>query len=396
MTIAHHTINSMTGLLKAKPGSKEYPQKILWLILLLGLLCRIYIAFFAPLPNIHTDSKDYFSQADTLLQGGYTNFFPNGYPFIVALVKLIAGSAAISTLLWINIAMSVCNIYFVFCIASSVFKNHRVALLAAGIIAFFPSQVNYVRWLMTEVPAAFFLVGGYHFYFRKNYWLCGIFLGLATLVRTEFLPVLVLLFLADALFVKRVNLRLLMGGLLPLLLVGSYCYLKTGEFALAGHSRFNTLTSVTASGNHIDFYFANKHPEYNTNAKAVQLYLDTLKKAPVAYIKSRAANLWELWGFYAAATPSGRMLITRIIIGLGNFFLIVFGLPAFWRHRKEYKVLILIIPFVIVTLVHIVYFAMQRYTYPVEPFMIVLAACSVYALSHKTLRPDEALANGNV
>jgi len=385
----------MTGLLQTRPGSKVDPQKILWVILLLGLLCRVYIAFFAPLPNIHTDSKDYFSQADTLLKGGYTNFFPNGYPLIVALVKWVAGSAAITVLLCINIAMSVCNIYFGFTIANTVFKNHRVALLAGAIIAFFPSQVNYVRWLMTEVPAAFFLVGGFHFYYQKKYGLAGLFLGMATLVRTEFLPVFALLLLADAVFIKRINLRLLLGAVLPLVLMGSYCYLKTGEFALAGHSRFNTLTSVTASGNHIDFYFADKHPEYNTNAKAMQLYLDTLRKAPSAYVKSRAANLWELWGFYAAATPSGRMVITRIVIGLGNLFLIAFGLPAFWRHRKNYQVLLLIIPFLVVTLVHIVYFAMQRYTYPVEPFMIVLAACSLYALTNKSLPYSQELTPGN-
>jgi len=383
MNILNHTGARLSVVLKARSGSADYPKKILLGILLSGLLARIIISFFSPLPNIHTDSRDYFQQAEALLNGGYTNFFPNGYPIIIALVKSISGNAAITLLLWVNIFMSVLNIYFSWDIARKVFKNESIALLAAFIVAFFPSQINYVRWLMTEVPASFFLLGGFFFYYNKRYWLSGLFLGMATLVRTEILPVFFLLFLMDGLFLKRINIRLLAGTLLPLLLLGSYCYLKTGEFSLAGHGRFNILASVTASGNHIDWSYSEKHPEYNTNAKAVKLYMDTFKNNPVAFIKSRLANLWELWGFYAASTPSGRMVITRLIIGMGNLFLLSFGLPAWWKNRKDYQVLILIIPFFVITLVHIVYFAMQRYTYPVEPFMIVLAASSMFTLLKK-------------
>jgi len=383
MNFIIHTGERLSVLLKARSGSAYYPKKILLGIILFGLLTRIYVSFFTSLPNIHTDSYDYFEQANTILKGGYTNFFPNGFPFMVALVKRIAGSSTILVLLWLNIAMSVLNIYFSWDIAGKIFKHEAIALLAAFTMAFFPSQINYVRWLMTEVPCSFLLLGGYFFYYKRRFWLSGLFLGMATLVRTEMFPVFFLLLLLDTICLKRFNWRLVTGTLLPVLLLGSYCYLKTGEFSLAGHGRFNILTSVTASGNHIDFHYADKHPEYNTNAKAAKLYMDTFKHDPVGYIKNRLANLWELWGFYAAPTPSGRTVITRLVIGLGNLFLIVFGLPAWWKNRKDYNVLILIIPFFVVTMVHIVYFAMQRYTYPVEPFMIVLTSCSVYALLKK-------------
>ena len=278
--------------------------------------------------------------------------------------------------------MSVLNIYFTYHIAKKIFNLEKIALLAACIVAFFPSQINYVRWLMTEVPTAFFLLGGYYFYYNKKYWACGLFLGIATLVRTEMLPVLVLLLLVDGIFLKRINARLLLGALLPMLILGSYCYLKTGEFSLAGHGRFNILASVTANGYHIDWHYSDKHPEYDTNAKAIKLYFDTFKNAPIAFIQSRLANLWELWGFYASPA-TGRGMANRLVIGLGNFFLIAFGLPAWWKNRKDFNVLIMIIPFFIVTVVHIVYFAMQRYTYPVEPFMIVLSSWSIFALLDK-------------
>lgn len=384
MNFINHTGEKLSVVLKARAGSTDYPKKIFLGILLLGLLARIYISFFTPLPNIHTDSQSYFEQAAALLNGGYTNFFPNGYPFIIALVKLVSGSAAITVLLWLNIVMSALNIYFSWDISRKVLKRETIALLAAFTVAFFPSQINYVRWLMTEVPSCFFVLGAWFFYYNQRHWLCGLFLGMATLVRTEMLPIFFLLFLFDGFYLKRFNWRMVAGVLLPLLLLGSYCYMKTGEFSLAGHSRFNILTSVTASGNNIDFHYADNHPEYNTSAKATKLYIDTFKNDPIGYVKHRLANLWELWGFYAASTPTGRMVITRIIIGLGNLFLIAFGLLAWWKNRKEYNVRILIIPFVVITAVHIVYFAMQRYTYPVEPFMIILASCSIHSFLKKS------------
>ena len=88
MSFFNNTSAKLSIVLKARSGSEYYSKKILLVILFFGLLSRICISFFISLPNIHTDSIDYFQQADTLLKGGYTNFFPNGYPFIVALVKI--------------------------------------------------------------------------------------------------------------------------------------------------------------------------------------------------------------------------------------------------------------------------------------------------------------------
>ena len=377
MTFSKNTGVGFSTVLQAKRGSGLYPKKILLSILLAGLLIRVFICFFSGLNNIHTDSHDYFSQADALLQGGYTNFFPNGYPFIIAVVKTVAGAYSIPVLLWMNIIMSVLIIYFCYDIAIKLFNHGNTALLAACIAAFFPSQINYVRWLMTELPTTFFMLGAYYFYYNRKYWWAGLFLGIATLVRTEILPVIFLLLLADAVWQKKLNLRFLLGSLLPLLLAASYCQYKTGEFSLAGHGKFNILASITASGSYVDWHYSEKHPEYDSKAKAVDLYIATFKAQPLNFIKNRLANLWELWGFYASSTTSGRTVITRIVIGLGNLFLIAFGLPAWWRNRKNFNVFVLIFPFVVITLVHIVFFAMQRYTYPVEPFMIILAAWTI-------------------
>src|SRR5882757_6052945 len=93
---------SQTSGLNTSPTAK----KILAGILITGTLLRIYICFFTHLPNMHKDSYEYYKQADTLLAGGYTNYFPNGYPFLIALVKALSVAHTDSILLWCNILMS--------------------------------------------------------------------------------------------------------------------------------------------------------------------------------------------------------------------------------------------------------------------------------------------------
>lgn len=355
------------------PLGTRTSQKIFLLILALGFACRVIACFFSSLRHIHTDSQDYFSQANALLGGGYINFFPNGYPLIVASIRRLAGGAALNALLWMNILMSTAVIYFVYDISLRVFRRQQIALVSALIVAFFPSQINYARWLMTEVPTTFFMAGAFWLYYRNRWFGAGLFLGAATLVRTEILPVMVLLLLADLFFKKRFNFLLLTGSLIPLLALGYYCYTKTGEFSLAGHGKFNVMASVTASGSYVDWHYSEKHPEYDTKAKAIGLYFETFKKQPLSFIGNRLANLWELWGFYASDTVMGRSVFVRFVIGMGNLFLILFGGWGWWMNRKNFDASILMIPFLVITCVHIVFFAMQRYTYPVEPFMIILA-----------------------
>src|SRR5258708_22207575 len=131
------------------------------------------------------------------------------------------------------------------------------------------------------------MVGAYFFYYRKEYGWCGVFFGLATVVRTNIGPVFILLVVLEALFVKkdsllkRINFRLLLGAFLPIILVGSYCYIKTGVFSIEGNDRINIMYAVTAYGNHIDFLIGEKYPDINTSAKPTKMFLAHMNKVPV-------------------------------------------------------------------------------------------------------------------
>jgi hypothetical protein len=349
-------------------------------IVLVGFLLRVYVAYFTHLPQMDRDSYEYFSQADKLLAGGYVNYFPQGYPFIIALFKLIAGDRAAMMLIAMNVLMSTLTIWFVFDIGKRIFRRVSIGLIAALIVAVLPTQLNYVRWLMTEVPTAFFLLGAFFFYFRGRKWLSGLFFGLATIVRTDEAPIFVLLFALALLWERRWDLRMLAGAILPLLLVGFYCYSKTGNFSIAGHSRINIMYSITASGGYVDWYYQDKHPEVTTTGQAVKLYIDHMKADPGGYVKQKLANLWELWGFYPSSSDGNRGRIARLGIGLENVFMLLFGLYGWWQNRRSFSIFVLILPFAVALPLHTLLLALPRYTYPVEPFMVLLGAWTLYRI----------------
>lgn len=366
------------------PGAQHFPAQSvtnkLVGILLLGLMIRIVLCFGLSLPHVNIDTKGYFEQADQLLEGGYVNYFPNGYPFVIAFFKLFTGTAPITLLLWLNIVLGTACIYFVFGIAEKLFSNVSVALLSALLLAIFPTQLNYVRWLLTEVPTVFFLLGFYFFYFReRNIW-AGLFFGLGTVVRTEVLAIFLIILLVELFFQRRVRWQMIAAFLVPVITVSSYCYLKTGVFAMAGHSKVNLLYSITASGGYVDWYFVEKHPEVKTSSQAMAMYIDFLKDHPGDFFKNKLANLWELWGFFPSSSDGNRSFGLRLLIGGTNFFLLFFGGYGAWLHRKKLAVMLLLVPFLIVTGIHTLLLALPRYTYTAEPFLIILAVAGLYHL----------------
>lgn len=366
----------------------------LWGIIGVGFILRVYICFFTTLPHMHKDSFGYFEQADTLLAGGYTDYFPNGYPMIIALMKLLFPAHLDASILWLQIAMSLVTIWFVYDIARRLSGFYAYGLLAAAILAVFPTQVNYVRWLTSEMPAAFFLVGAFFFYYRKQWIACGLFFGVATVIRNNIEPIFLLLFLVHIIHTRKIPWKLIVFTVIPLILLGSYCYEKTGKFSTAGNSRINILFAATADGPDVDFTMGDKHPEVQTTGQAVHLYLDSAKAHPALFVRQRFANLWEYWGFFASSAHGSRSMGSRVVLGAGNLFLIVFGLWGWWRERRNYPVSILIIPFVLLTALHSMLVAMPRYTYPVEPFLILLSVWALEGLAARGHQPAAGVASG--
>lgn len=361
------------------PGLRKNP--LLALILALALISRVLICWSFGLAHIHTDSHMYLTQAAALEAGRYINYAPNGYPILIALIKSLApGSWLIPLLLGFNILFGVLSVYFIYVIGSKAFNDHRVALIAAFILAIYPNQINYTRWILTEAPSAFVILAAYYFYIRDQRFLSGIWFGLASILRPTLIPVLPALILLDWIRKRRFPLRMTLGGALITLTLGFYCMAKTGSFSIAGNSAVNILYSVYSYGGHIAWEAPRQHPGIKTSSQAESLYFREASKHPIYFIKQRLASLWELWGPVPDNMNGTRGLGSRIIIGLGNAFLILFGLWGWWRNRKKPLALALILPFVIITGIHTMMLSIARYTVPAEPFLILFAADSCYRI----------------
>lgn len=372
-------------------SNKKNNCRILWYLLLIAFVARLFICFGVNLSHTIVDSDEYFLQADKLLEGSYINYFPNGYPYIIAVAKLISGSHTVALLLWLHILLGTCSVYFVYSITQRVFSDPILALLAAFLMAVFPTQINYTRWLLTEVPSTFFLLGFYSFYLQKRFFLAGFAGGLAVIMRTELLAIFLLVFTAELLMKKSFRFMLAAGLIVPMLAAGYYAFIKTGSFSLSGHSKANIMYSITSSGGYVDWYFQDKHPEVKTSSQAMELYIEYMKKDPVTYIKNRLANLWELWGFFPSSSDGGRSFISRILIGSINLFLLLFGCCGFFKNYRRFDVLILIFPFLVVTGVHTLLLALPRYTFTAEPFLLILASFCCWSFLHKPVNKSQTV-----
>ncbi len=361
---------------------------ILLSILLTGFIVRAVVCFFVSELHVQRDTLGYLEQADTLLSGGYTNYFPNGFPFLIALAKLISPDHYITVLLWINILLSTTSIYFLYHIVRKTSGDIKVSLLAALVLAFFPTQINYVRWILSETPSTFFLIGFFFFYLQNKNFSAGLFIGIASIIRTELFMILPLVMFTELLAFRKIRVFLIAGLLIPVLLTGFYCKQKTGKFAISGHGKVNAAYSITASGSFIDWYYLDKHPEIKNSSDALKMYFENMKKEPVQFIKNRVANLWELWGLFPSSSSGNRGIASRVFIGSTNLFLLGFGLFGWWKQRKNFNAFILIFPFFVITSIHVMMYALPRYTYPAEPFMIALAASPFFPFLIRVLTKE--------
>ena len=83
----------------------------------------------------------------------------------------------------------------------------------------------------------------------------------------------------------------------------------------------------------------------------------------------RLKALWDLWGPWPL--EPGRSLASRITIGL-RFPLLVAGLWGFWRVRREPQAWLLVVPVVVLTMLHVVFFGHPRFVLPAEPFLAIV------------------------
>jgi hypothetical protein len=363
-------ITTYNRILTLSPKPAEYYIKNYSLLFLLiaAFFVRIIGATYARMPHYTIDSLNYIGQAEILKNGGYDNYFPNGYPLIILIVSLFFPLE--HGLLWLNIILSLSTVLLVYLIADNMTRNYKLALICALIVAFYPTQVNYVHYILTEVPCTFFLALGIYFYQKEKVVYSGFALGAAVIIRTTFIFVPVLLFIYLFLMGKKREsiISFLSFLAIPLMLM-LYGFIAVGEFTLGRNFTHNIYVTI-------------RQPYKLTYTKfhAVGAYFNYFFTSPVQFLTDRIHSFWNLWGFNPSVADGFRnKLIYRIFIGL-RFPLLLLAIYGFIKSEKKSILFLLLLPAISITIIHTIFFSNTRFTIPAEPFLIILAIIGVWSM----------------
>jgi Gpi18-like mannosyltransferase len=348
-----------------KPADFYIKNITLLLLLIIAFFVRIVAATYTGMPHYTIDSNNYILQAEILKKGGYANYFPNGYPLIILIVSYFFPLEF--GLLLLNIILSVFTILLVYLIAENLSGNIYIALFSAAVLTFYPTQVNYVHYILTEVPVTFFLVLAVYLFQKEKLVYSGLAFGFAIIIRTTlvFVPFLFFLFLFFNHKRSESIIWFISFLIIPLLFM-LYGYLVSGNFTLGRNFTHNIYVTI------------NQH--YNisyTKTQGITAYFNYMISSPVQFLTDRIHSFWNLWGFFPSVADGFRgHFIYRVLVGL-RFPLLILGIYGYIRSESKTIPFLLLLPAISITIIHTMFFSNTRFTIPAEPFLIILAVIGI-------------------
>lgn len=428
----------------------------LLLILLLALALRlIWIHFVNPQPDDGRldDSAVYYRTALDIMHGhGFrwvtggppggpftyapTAFWTVGYPLLLAgLYSLIPSILAAKA---INVILSVATCLLAYLVGRQVF-DRRIGLVAAAILALFPSQIFYSTLLMTEVIWTFFamlfLFLVLHFTIRSISWkavaLLGLLLGAASLIRGEmvlFPLVLIAIWALAHRSLKRavgygvIALAAVAVALLPWTIrnwvsLGYPVAISTGsaDNLLAGHWPGATGIGTFVPGQALN----QKYPYLANPEREVRVYRDEIHQALSFALHNPGKELQlipkKLRYFYREDTRA--LLLVQVyrpaldptaegrLSNIANvyYYLAVaaaaLGAPLWFSLRDPRKLLILSLILYYSVLFGFVFIGEERFHSALIPALSILAAASLVSiggrLRDRLRRPGATVARGS-
>ena len=357
-----------------------------WLLalLFLALIIRIYLCFGSGLSTWSTDTYDYIRMADGILNGQPISFFPNGFPLLIAAVKIAGGEEHLATnLLVLNILMSTCVVLATFFVAQSI-MTRQLALAATALVAFWPNQLNFVRQILSEVPSTFFLTLAIALMLRARSFSSGMLFSAATLVRSSLFPIAPLAALCLLWGRKRLEAFWLITGF-AFIIGMELALIKFGILKGASNIGTNLLIAIHNNSTHgIDFSLG----MFSEQEKGAPLmtYLSFAVSHPIEFLSQRLSSAWELWGPWPGVgdAPIPRSTVTRLLIGL-RFPALILAVLAIWVLRSRPQIWLIATPILVVTVTHVLFFSTSRFTYPVEPSLLILAVLGSVILVRSSL-----------
>jgi hypothetical protein len=370
--------------LSPKPADFYIKNITLLFLLIFAFFIRIIGATYSGMPHYTIDSQNYIWQADILKHGGYDNYFPNGYPLIILIVSMFAPLE--HGLLWLNIIFSLSTILLVYLIAEKLSGNIYVGLFSAAVLSVYPTQINYVHFILTEIPVTFFLALAVYLFQKEKLVSSGLALGFAIIIRTTliFVPFLFFIYLLFNHKRKEGTIWFLSFLIIPLLLM-LYGYFVSGNFTLGRNFTHNIYITIDQP-----------YKLSYTKSHGIVAYFNFMISSPLQFMADRFNSFWNLWGPLPGVADGFRSrFIYRVFVGL-RFPLLILSIFGYFKSSSKELPLLLLLPAVSITIIHTMFFSNTRFTIPAEPFLIILAAIGVGKFITAKLFPHSAGKSPNI
>ena len=387
--------------------SVSYPRSI-WFALLLALVLRLVAAALVPDQSSHVpDSLTYRELGHQLWQGSLF-----GSPYFMPLYPATVGALGSGwTQILADIAVSVAMVWLVFQLAYAVFRDRTIALAAAFATAIYPPFIYFSIVGLTETLFTTLILAAYVCWYRGAFVPAAAFAVLSILTRPAIdllAPLLVIYFAAV------VHRSTAAGAVRQgLIYAAVYCALMTpwwvhnyssygkfvrlnlaaGENFYAGNNPLNK-----SGGGVIGVDFSNS--EYSKivdpverDRTAFKAGIEFVRQDPVAFLQRatvKFGRFWRLWPY--AAEYSDWRIIAVYAVSYVPVFLLTLLFFGFCGPLEFLRVAPILAFGVYLTLVNVVFVASLRYRFPLEPFMIVLAAAALVRLMRRWPAGRTALA----
>lgn len=354
------------------------------IITLVGLIIRVFFAFFMGADPLVYDSKMYLMVADGIVNEAPISSFPNGYPLVIAIFRSFLPTAqTIQALLGLNVVLSVACIPLTYIFCKLCRMERWLQWAASSLVAVYPHQLRYAQLVMTETIATAVLlcamVGTLWIWNKRNeqqsslipYCLMtGLMFHMTGAIRPSLMLIGILVPLIFAFFSRTIKLPLIIAS--GFLIGAALLFIiEKSPLARPPHAFGNNLLiSINSDSNGTAFV---AYPE-DQQRKAIKTYIEFAVKNPSRFLRQRTISIWELWGpkSLAGYRQEQETLVVKGIVLLRTVFVLFFivGLVFF---RKQAEVHLAAIPVAVVTVVHTMTFSNHRFLVPIEPFLFMVS-----------------------
>lgn len=406
---------------------KEGMKRAIGLVLIGAFLLRILVILMIPNHPLLGDEQVYLQRASEILEGrGFQDSSrPPLYAALLGGIAFVFGKKLIA-IAAIQALLGTATLFFLYLLARNVLPE-RGALIAAILAAVFPDLVGYTLFVFNETLSLFLfsavlclLIKMHESSAKYPAPLGGLLFGLTALSKSSlfyFLPfILLFLFLSPFLSRKQLAARAFLftaSAVVAILPWTWHLYRITGSFILLDETPGLNLwvSNNTFPPPNWDFAEGGDFPKLKKalpsgarprGKSLVEEYRNTLRFALenpglfLARLPGKLSDFWSPNSMLLRYIPKGRKVpiyrqdVLYPFLLHAAFFIAFMGVSILGflsMERNPLKKLFLLL-LCYLTLVHLLFFGMSRFRFPLLPFLIIFAASALLSVKHALHRLD--------